>query len=404
MPRSCSCMRTASRTLTLSEKTLVWHLYQAAIAGRDIYYDQRHRHNLGDAATCSKQILTHPAGVAGRDAGRADALHQAVLDQHRPVQQPDRAQVPAQSDRRRADRSGGDRAGQRRRLRAGGPANRSPSASSSCAPHVLRSRLRADGHVQDARRGPGHPRVERRTISTTASPWPTSRASSERTRSTRGWSRRDGALVEEVYKVGGLYDARSAASSATCATRSRSRRAPLARALDGADPLLRDRRRRGSRGVRHRVGPEPRFQRRHDERLHRGLHGRARHQGRVGRRGLLRQPRQDREDPRPGRARAVVRGSPADRSALSQAARAGRVGAGHRGGDRDRRLRADHADWRQPAERPAHPRGVRQQVGVAVERARGLRAVHARQLSARSSPGTRRKSSGRSGGARLPAS
>ena len=38
--------------LTLKEKTLVWHLYQAAIAGRDIYYDQRHRHNLGirDAA------------------------------------------------------------------------------------------------------------------------------------------------------------------------------------------------------------------------------------------------------------------------------------------------------------------------------------------------------------------
>ena len=33
--------------LTLKEKTLVWHLYQAAIAGRDIYYDQRHRHNLG---------------------------------------------------------------------------------------------------------------------------------------------------------------------------------------------------------------------------------------------------------------------------------------------------------------------------------------------------------------------
>jgi dipeptidyl-peptidase-3 len=33
--------------LALKEKTLVWHLYQAALAGRDIYYDQRHRHNLG---------------------------------------------------------------------------------------------------------------------------------------------------------------------------------------------------------------------------------------------------------------------------------------------------------------------------------------------------------------------
>ena len=39
-----------------------------------------------------------------------------------------------------------------------------------------------------------------------------------------------------------------------------------------------------------------------------------------------------------------------------------RVGHGHRGGGRDRRLGADHADRRQPAERPAHPRAARQQV------------------------------------------
>src|SRR5579864_1154783 len=32
--------------LPLREKTLVWHLYQAAIAGRDIFYDQRYAHNL----------------------------------------------------------------------------------------------------------------------------------------------------------------------------------------------------------------------------------------------------------------------------------------------------------------------------------------------------------------------
>ena len=32
--------------LTRREKTLVWHLYQAAIAGRDIFYDQRYAHNL----------------------------------------------------------------------------------------------------------------------------------------------------------------------------------------------------------------------------------------------------------------------------------------------------------------------------------------------------------------------
>ena len=32
--------------LTLRDRLLVWHLYQAALAGRDIYYDQRHRDNL----------------------------------------------------------------------------------------------------------------------------------------------------------------------------------------------------------------------------------------------------------------------------------------------------------------------------------------------------------------------
>src|SRR5881394_4669452 len=36
----------AFRDLPLREKTLVWHLGQAAIAGRDIFYDQRYVHNL----------------------------------------------------------------------------------------------------------------------------------------------------------------------------------------------------------------------------------------------------------------------------------------------------------------------------------------------------------------------
>ena len=48
--------------LTLKEKTLVWHLYQAAIAGRDIYYDQRHRHNLGIRALL-EGVLTHAEGI-----------------------------------------------------------------------------------------------------------------------------------------------------------------------------------------------------------------------------------------------------------------------------------------------------------------------------------------------------
>ena len=44
--------------LELREKILVWHLYQAALAGRDIYYDQRYAHNL-EMREIFEQILIH---------------------------------------------------------------------------------------------------------------------------------------------------------------------------------------------------------------------------------------------------------------------------------------------------------------------------------------------------------
>ncbi|HUQ89026.1 MAG TPA: hypothetical protein VM096_15820 [Vicinamibacterales bacterium] len=48
--------------LPVREKTLVWHLYQAALAGRDIYYDQRHRYNLA-IRRLLEQIQRFPEGV-----------------------------------------------------------------------------------------------------------------------------------------------------------------------------------------------------------------------------------------------------------------------------------------------------------------------------------------------------
>ncbi|MBI2187673.1 MAG: peptidase M49 [Acidobacteria bacterium] len=50
--------------LPLREKTLVWHLYQAALAGRDIFVDQKHRDALEMRAVL-EQIVTHPQGVDG---------------------------------------------------------------------------------------------------------------------------------------------------------------------------------------------------------------------------------------------------------------------------------------------------------------------------------------------------
>lgn len=49
-------------SLPLREKTLIWHLYNAALAGRDIYYDQRSAHNL-EMRDVLEAIIAHPQGV-----------------------------------------------------------------------------------------------------------------------------------------------------------------------------------------------------------------------------------------------------------------------------------------------------------------------------------------------------
>src|SRR2546427_3417699 len=50
------------RDLPLRDKILVWHLAQASIAGRDIFYDQRYAHNL-EMRDVLEAILTRRAGV-----------------------------------------------------------------------------------------------------------------------------------------------------------------------------------------------------------------------------------------------------------------------------------------------------------------------------------------------------
>jgi dipeptidyl-peptidase III len=48
--------------LPLREKILIYHLYQAALAGRDIYYDQRYAGNL-EMRDILEEILTHANGI-----------------------------------------------------------------------------------------------------------------------------------------------------------------------------------------------------------------------------------------------------------------------------------------------------------------------------------------------------
>jgi dipeptidyl-peptidase-3 len=48
--------------LPLDQKQLIYHLYLAAVAGRDIYYDQRYAHNL-EMRDVLEEILSHSSGV-----------------------------------------------------------------------------------------------------------------------------------------------------------------------------------------------------------------------------------------------------------------------------------------------------------------------------------------------------
>jgi dipeptidyl-peptidase-3 len=48
--------------LPVKEKALIWHLYQAAIAGRDIYYDQRYAHGL-EMRDVLEAIISHKPAV-----------------------------------------------------------------------------------------------------------------------------------------------------------------------------------------------------------------------------------------------------------------------------------------------------------------------------------------------------
>src|SRR4051812_6779121 len=54
------------RDLPLLEKTLIWHLAQAAIAGRDIFYDQRYAHNL-EMRDLLEAIVARPDAHEGQD-------------------------------------------------------------------------------------------------------------------------------------------------------------------------------------------------------------------------------------------------------------------------------------------------------------------------------------------------
>src|ERR1019366_426156 len=60
------------RKLPLKDKALVWHLYQAALAGRDIFYDQRYAHNLEMRDILEAIVASAPHGGGVDPATRGE--------------------------------------------------------------------------------------------------------------------------------------------------------------------------------------------------------------------------------------------------------------------------------------------------------------------------------------------
>ena len=186
--RWCSCTPTASRRCRCARRRSSGTCTQAAIAGRDIYYDQKHRHALDDARRARGDRARTPQGVDAGHARRDPALHQAVLDQQRAVQQPDRAQVRPEDDPagvRRGARSRRRRTARRSRPPAGEIARR---AADAAAADVLRRR--ASIRSSPTRRpapGQGHPDRQRQQPLLRRQPGRPEGVHGAVRRSTRGW-------------------------------------------------------------------------------------------------------------------------------------------------------------------------------------------------------------------------
>jgi dipeptidyl-peptidase III len=189
--------------LSLNDKILVWHLYRAALAGRDIYYDQRYAHNLA-MREVFEQILRHAAAV---DAATLSEIRRYAklfwintgpynyLTSRKFVMRLTRDQL-------RAAVVAAAGAGARFPLAAG----ETPSAMADrMAPLFLDASV--DPSVTNKSPGPGRDILEASANNLYAG---VTMAALEGFEERYGLNsrlvKRDGRLVEEVYRVGGKYD------------------------------------------------------------------------------------------------------------------------------------------------------------------------------------------------------
>ena len=154
--------------LPVKEKTLIWHLYQAAIAGRDIFYDQRYAHTL-EMRDVLEAIVTHKAAVDPATFAAIERYTKLFWINSGPYNNltarkfvltctPEAFVAAAQA----AQKAGASFPTAKGR-------NARPAAARAPEADVLRSERRPDGDEQDAAARAGHPRRRAPTTCTSAS-------------------------------------------------------------------------------------------------------------------------------------------------------------------------------------------------------------------------------------------
>jgi len=189
--------------LTLKEKTLVWHLYRAAIAGRDIYYDQRHRHNLG-IRRLLEQLLRHSTGIAADTLAELTRYTKLFWLNTGPYNNLTARKFPMELDRRRLIAA--------MEVAAANGARFDLGKDESIAGLVERYAgmffdpdfepmvtCKTPGEGQDILASSANNFYDGVTMADIE-------GFAEKHQLNSRLAKRDGVLVEEVYKVGGLYD------------------------------------------------------------------------------------------------------------------------------------------------------------------------------------------------------
>ena len=290
-------------SLPLKEKTLIWHLSQAAIAGRDIYYDQKSPSRTRDAGR-HRGDRRQPAGVDPKTLAAIEEYAKLFWINNGPYNNltAQKFLLASTPEALSAAVKAADPTGAALALK---PGETLDALLATLQPMFFDAAFEPQVTAKTPKPG--------QDILTASQQQPVCRRLDEGPRRIQGDVPAQLAAGEAGRQAhrGALSHRRrcttrrSPPSSRISRPPGRSPRHPMAKALDALIAVVSHGQRRRSARVRHRLGRGQGVAGRHHQRLHRGLSRRARREGRVGGRGLLRQPRED---------RAASRSSPPRRS------------------------------------------------------------------------------------------